>query len=166
MDLITDLQGAVVERLLGGEFWQLHPALRVVAQNAADFRSVIEESLGRLGGMVCQVGMRSAATGEAQMCRPRLREVPFFVRVRELIELNRGAGGSGQTAEMVASAVAVRLHGWTPRDRLGRRMAAGAVEVQDTQWVQDGPGIYALDVLATVPGSPGGLGCGEFLEWV
>jgi hypothetical protein len=140
MSLAATIQGAVVTRLSGHEYFagaegQGQKVIPVLAENRKDIAASIQSAVAKLGACVI-VGVGRLRVTSPNIPGPRFDESRMICACHENVAVNRGATGSGETALSIAEACARLLHQWKPTVQAH---SAGVIVVEDIVIDPDSP---------------------------
>jgi len=114
MSLLQSLQTDCQTRLQAQSFFSAAPIIPVYYQIQKDIQSELNETLLRLGVGVIMLSARLGNKSPAAGSYPKWDRVEIVARVIEDVTINRGSSGTGQSADLIAEAVAYYLHSWAP----------------------------------------------------
>jgi hypothetical protein len=114
MSLLKSLQTDCQARLQAQSFFSAAKAIPVYIQMQKDIQSKINETLVRIGVGVIMLSARLGNKSPAAGSYPKWDRAEIVARVIENVTINRGASGTGQSADLIAEAAAYWLHSWAP----------------------------------------------------
>ena len=126
---LNSIQTQVKDRLGAQTFFSDAPGLAkpipVLVETLKDIVNELDRRLARLGLAVIILTPNCSTRLRAPGLYPAWDRVEIVASVIENVTINRGGGGIGQPASLVAEACAFYLHGWAPQITGNKLMCEG-----------------------------------------